>query len=251
MKRFFYKFMPLNDYTLENISKNQIWFSCPLDFNDPFDFLIPFDYTFSDKKFREKVPHIPNYSKDQYEDMVKLYKNNPIKLKKWSDIGIKRFVSKMRVACFCEEKKEILMWSHYADFHKGICLKFDSNKDRYFFYEEDWNIHKMEIGKVYYPKNFEKINILENDPKVFEKQAFTKYHKWKYEKEHRIISTVDAIQYNKNCLVEVNFGCKLKPTDDCVKNAIKHVKSHNYQNVKFIQAMKPKDRFGLSFEEIE
>ena len=250
MRRYFYKFMPINENTFNNLSNNQIWFSCPLDFNDPYDFFVPYDDTFTDEGFRQKIPSPNGYTKDQYEQMLQFYKQNPKEFNNWSEEGIRRFVSKVRVACFCEEKTEILMWSYYADFHRGICLKFDSSLDNYFFNEEDWDTHKMKIKKVDYPMDFEKIWILKKpDGKDFEKRAFTKYHKWAYEKEHRIISNTDAINYNKECLIEVNFGLKCKEVN--IEKIINTIKKNNFNNVKFIRAIKCTDKYKLKFEEIE
>lgn len=243
--------MPINENTFNNLSNNQIWFSSPLDFNDPYDFFVPFDDTFTDEGFRQKVPLQNGYTYEQYEQMLQFYKQNPKEFKYWSEKGLRRYLAKVRVACFCEEKTEILMWSHYSDYHRGICLKFDSLLDKHFFYEEDWENHKMIIKKVNYPKDFEKIWRLSVNDNDFEKQAYTKYHKWAYEKEHRIISAVDVVKFNKKSLIEVNFGCKLNRDDSNVQNIIKLVKSCNYPNVKFIKADKCTDKYELKFKEIK
>ena len=34
-----------------------------------------------------------------------------------------------KICCFSTDEKSILMWSHYADYHKGICLRFRAIKD--------------------------------------------------------------------------------------------------------------------------
>ena len=243
--------MPINENTFKNLSNNQIWFSSPLKFNDPFDFFVPYSLNFTDNEFRNIIPKYPNISDDYYEQMLLFYKKNPKVLEEWIEKGRKRFTSKTKIACFCEEKSNIIMWSHYADSHEGLCLKFDSSYDNCFFHEDNWDYHKMPIKKVIYPKEIKKINYFKDNNNFFINCAYTKFHQWYYEKEHRIISTVDAIQYNKDCLVEVNFGCKLKPTDDVVTNIIERIKSYNYPKVKFIQAIKRKNRFGLKFEEIK
>jgi len=35
----------------------------------------------------------------------------------------------MTVCSFCESKKDILMWSHYADEHKGFCMEYSLTKN--------------------------------------------------------------------------------------------------------------------------
>jgi hypothetical protein len=240
--------MPINKYTFDNLNNNQIWFTSPLKFNDPFDFFIPYGLNFTDDEFKKIVPLLPGYSEDYYKQMLIYYKENPKELEKWSEIGRTRFVSKTRVACFCEEKTNIPMWSHYADFHKGICLKFDSLYDKHFFHEDDWNYKKLPIKKVNYPKKIKKINYFKDNKDFFINCVYTKYHKWDYEKEHRIISMIDIIQYNKECLVEVNFGCKCKQENK--RKIIDIIRLNKYPNVKFIKAIKSRNEFVLEFEEM-
>ncbi len=241
--------MTINDHTFYNLEKNQIWFTSPLKFNDPFDFFIPYSLNFTNDEFKKIVPLLPGYSKEQYEQMLVHYKENPKELEKWSEIGHTRFTSKIRVACFCEEKTNILMWSHYANFHKGLCLKFDSFYDKQFFHKDDWDYHKMPIKEVNYPKEIKKINYFKDNNDFFVNCAYTKYHQWNYEKEHRIISMVDAIQYNKECLVEVNFGCKCKQENE--RKIIEIIELNKYPNVKFIKAIKSMKKFALEFKEIK
>ena len=38
------------------------------------------------------------------------------------DLGL---IKSIHVACFSETKESILMWSHYADNHKGFCVEYD------------------------------------------------------------------------------------------------------------------------------
>jgi hypothetical protein len=37
--------------------------------------------------------------------------------------------SKLCVCCFSKNMSEILMWSHYANNHKGVCLEFEEHKE--------------------------------------------------------------------------------------------------------------------------
>ncbi|RLC50356.1 MAG: hypothetical protein DRH79_07760 [Candidatus Cloacimonadota bacterium] len=247
-RRYFYKFMPINDYTFENLSNNQIWFSSPMDFNDPFDFFIPYNLDFNKEEFEKIIPKPPGISESMYDQMFLAAKNNPTKLEKWIEIGLERFKASIKIACFCEKKNNILMWSHYADSHKGICLKFDSNFDYNFFHEDNWKFHKMPIREVKYPPKPEKAYYFKDNDNFFRACAFTKYYKWKYEKEHRIISAVDVIKYNKECLVEINFGCKCDKNNK--KKIIEIINANKYPNINFKQARKSKIDFALEFDDI-
>lgn len=72
--------------------------------------------------------------------------------------------------CFSKTWQSPLMWSHYADRHRGLCLGFDVNEA---------NVQKVDYAedRIKLPKKIseEKMNSL----------LFTKYSGWAYEKEWR------------------------------------------------------------------
>jgi hypothetical protein len=78
--------------------------------------------------------------------------------------------------CFSAKWKSPVLWSHYADGHKGICLGFDLNE--------------ADVRQVTY--NAEKLNLnADQDPlklpkEVRERLFITKFEHWRYEEELRI-----------------------------------------------------------------
>lgn len=113
-----YRFRPLsdnNDYEFENLENDKVWLNCPDNFNDPFD-------------------SKPLYNPDKLYNLLK----NDSELKKFvtekdadyiNNLYHKTYVEyckNYRIGCFTENNyTNILMWSHYANAHKGFCLKYD------------------------------------------------------------------------------------------------------------------------------
>ena len=96
---------------------------------------------------------------------------------------------KFTVSCFSANFDNTLMWSHYSDNHKGICVEFEFDSLSELFVE---NFEKMSIDKVSYstelPKYYTGDEISKNVEEVFEKQSiYTKSIDWAYENEIRII----------------------------------------------------------------
>ncbi|HEY8159194.1 MAG TPA: DUF2971 domain-containing protein [Methylobacter sp.] len=83
-----------------------------------------------------------------------------------------------KMTCFSEDPRITLMWSHYSDFHKGICLGFrrKSLEEASILYKVKYN---QRIPTI--PKN---ATLFEKSIKGFQ----TKSKDWEYEKEWRIIS---------------------------------------------------------------
>lgn len=104
----------------------------------------------TDDEKKKLIEENSNYSDiirmlGEYEDIdeigltEKVYKilnpENPEGIKKFKEV-IDSFeqtlnellCSKFKVSCLCADYKNKLMWSHYADSHKGICVEYDFSK---------------------------------------------------------------------------------------------------------------------------
>ncbi|MDO4332786.1 MAG: DUF2971 domain-containing protein [Eubacteriales bacterium] len=104
------------------------------------------------------------------------------------------------IACFSERPDSLLMWGHYANNHRGICVGYDLKKliENYdclpVIYEEEL------------PQNINNAHIL--------KDTLTKYRDWEYEKEWRIIKTDENIRGDRGKIIDfvkpkkIILGCK-------------------------------------------
>ena len=105
---------------------------------------------------------------------------------------------KVGIKCFTPHNDNLLMWSHYAKSHSGICIEFDVEKDCDFF------VYPMPIK---YQKEYPQINILGND--YTHKLLETKADVWSYENEVRVYKQSSGYHtFKPNSLVSVIFGCK-------------------------------------------
>lgn len=87
------------------------------------------------------------------------------KIRKWAD----ELNAAQGAICFSKFWNDPLMWSHYADRHRGICLGFDAT---------------FEIKEIsYVPKRLTKIQLQKQE--FMAKSQSTKFARWKYEKEVR------------------------------------------------------------------
>ena len=124
-----YKYTPFNDYSLNILEKDQLWISSPMSFNDPYDceytmnFGKPNNIDFLIKKCKEKLPESEHQNFDKFIDEIlkKEYKKIVLDYNKFSK-------ERVFVSCFSEINNSILMWSHYANDHKGICIEFNFNE---------------------------------------------------------------------------------------------------------------------------
>lgn len=224
-----YAFRKCNAFLYQALVNEQLNLSSPTTFNDPFDCLI-----------------IP---------LMKLFGNNTSD--KVSIMIRKAFIDCLKIACFTsnvklpyfkdpqnsfselikndkkhkKDKKEFLnslMWAHYADSHRGICIKYNFYYPVSLLGGEDKNIvayfkdvkYSADIGKY---TNQNSINL--------EDAFFVKGKEWEYENELRLLyydlnskndyGTIDI----PNCIEAIYFGLKCSEKDkETIMNIMKDKK---------------------------
>jgi hypothetical protein len=145
------------------------------------------------------------------------------------------------VLCFSESWDNILMWSHYGDRHKGICLGFDVPKEmtRTVKYVSDIFV----VGDFDELSRREKVAALN---RLYE----TKYRGWSYEREvrfhgNRVERDEETGQYFvgfskrlrlKEVIAGVRFPMSRKPIEDALEA---------YSDVKIIKAGASTTRFEI------
>ncbi|WP_439185785.1 DUF2971 domain-containing protein [Carboxylicivirga taeanensis] len=158
----------------------------------------------------------------------------------------------LRLGVLSMSKKwdSILMWSHYGDFHKGICYGFNEEKMR--------NSEKFcGGGIVKYRNDFPKLDPLEKQRmKNSFIQTHTKAKKWKYEKEYRFFkyfnkntdpkSTDRKVFYSDDHLEEVVLGVDFPSDQIATVKQVTHSKG-----IPLYKAEKVSCKFKIERREIK
>ncbi len=118
------------------------------------------------------------------------------------------------VLCVCKKRDDILMWSHYADSHKGVCLEFDGMST--------FMAHAQEVK---YSKMREPIRAYdETHEQMMEKALLTKSDHWAYEDEYRLLRYKDGpglVEFRPHNLTGIIVGANAdRTTIDLLKGWI-------------------------------
>lgn len=185
---FLYKYREGSALDFENLKKNMLVASRPDKFNDPLEFMFRYDY----KLIRNEI----NKSFYDIDIIKKQYPNKNIPDNKKEIIiryVYKEIMDKMNhdinnwyVLCLSETCSNILMWSHYANNHEGICLEYDVN---------ELSLHN-DIAPVIYSDEIVTFKTKKPTRGEFSKLFYTKLKDWQYEREWRIIKTQNAYRLN-------------------------------------------------------
>jgi len=235
-----YKYYNVSDITLikKILKEGLIKFCSPNDFNDPFDCRFNLETKYSETEYRNYLfakglghvmidSNIDLYRRGQINilNLIKSIHNNQLK-----EVGI---------FCTATKPTNILMWSHYANKHTGICIGYktitEHNKNYLQFNKNDLKPEyasdgKVEIEKVKYTTKMpKKLNILkQNNQKHFWDFLISKSTNWKYEQEYRCIILLNYlknkyIHIQKECIAEVVIG--LKTDQNIIDEVLKYINS--------------------------
>jgi hypothetical protein len=221
---------------LEPILKRSVlFFPKPASFNDPFDSKIFPDFEASvpdRRKHYDAILESQGLSRSErrreIEELSPIIDDGSLFEDAFTQT-IEEFGERFGILCLAETNGDILMWSHYADRHAGVCLIF--NTSNVFFkmarkvaYEDDYpslnfadfSKMMMDIGAVGSKKDAAE--------KLMVRTLFlTKAKHWKYEQEWRATKafshTLDRTEkgeffsFPSESLVEIILGAKTTEAD--------------------------------------
>jgi hypothetical protein len=206
--------------TLQN---RLIRFAPPGEFNDPWDCKPLFHVPEDEEGVRELVAFMyhaserrtPNFDRDERRSRAEHYHRNPGALRKDLAEGSAEMWAQMnrryRLYCLSTKPDCSLMWAHYADHHRGVCLEF--------------NVRTRDIcsaTQVNYSVDYPRYSLSDgNDLSPF----YSKSADWAYEEEYRLVAQEDLealvsgtlmtrdcmYQYPSGALTSIIIGCCAPP----------------------------------------
>lgn len=288
-KYLFYLLMQSNDHSFiglsaygfrkctENLYKSlineQLNISSPSEFNDPFDCPI--------------LVLLKKYSVDVNNLILKAY-NDSLKIACFSNN--RKLLPEKRIELSQEEKEKgwsisgfdstlldrngnpvyqnkhkrvhkeylnTLMWAHYADYHRGICIKYQFNKEMTNMITNNDTVVSYFKDIKYSNKNMEEYS--KKDTISTDDAFFLKGKDWEYENELRYLYfDIESTGKHKqidipNCIEAIYFGIKCSQSDkDTIMKILKDKKLITYdlngnkteKDIKFYQMELDYKHFG-------
>lgn len=181
-----FSFRRFSDYAKEDVRENKLTLCHPEKFNDPFDTLLP---------------HWLEYTLRQLPESSNAFKLQKRKQEMCKYIKVRSFVLAKDDAV---ENLPQLMWAHYADEHKGFCIKYEFDKE--FFNADDEKKSALAWQKIKYVHD----DFQYNECIRLSEALLTKSDIWSYENELRLLMFDPS---NGNDFVPVPLGDYVRITD--------------------------------------
>jgi DUF2971 family protein len=239
------------------LTHGKIFFPVPADFNDPFDCRFNFLFKASRVKrlryarelVRKKGRDLPKHERKRRERVGVSIRSYQSAQQRFLD----HMSTRVGILSFAERYDNLLMWSHYADSHKGLCIEFDRTVEP---------LHSSAM-RVQYSHDYPEVDFFrveearerggpdaESVFKDFANKAyFTKSPDWQYEAEWRVADPLRGRgmrQFPPEAITRVFLGCRLKIEDR--ERVLQWVES-GPTNPHLFQARANEKAFELDFEE--
>ena len=232
-----FKYRKFDKGSIELLVNRELWFANPSSLNDPFE---------GESSFSEVLQAVWEH-----------YPFPEGERKKYKEI-IEKQLQTTGICSFSKTRKNQLMWSHYADEHKGICIGFNERILR----PDGSNIYPLDVTyQAEYPfkEIINRFKYYEQFPRVNTRQSIagdifcsvlgTKYSSWKYEKERRlIIQKSQAIKFPEKAVNSIAFGLRMAERDRLTLRKL--LSGSEWKHVKWYQAVKSKTKYALEFQKI-
>lgn len=254
-----------NDYHKQVLTDQLFFCSSISNFNDPFDSTIPIDYEGLTQE--EKIEAVENHVSNNYpravgRERLKLIEkvfqesaiDDPEQLQKnYREVVIPKIEDEIGILSFAGNREHILMWSHYANSHKGFCVGIDKEElqrsIRPLLVTED---KFLKLYDVSYQKSYPQINPLKASAEEFFSLPLTiKSHVWHYEDEVRLIfkdGANELLKIEKELFQDITFGCRMHEDH---QNEILEIINTEFDELPVYKAILSNDEFSLSFDRIQ
>lgn len=235
--RILFKYRKFDKGCLELFLNRQLWYASPASLNDPFE---------GESSFNEVLDAVwRNYP-------------FPVETREIYRQKIETQLAKTGVCSFSKARKNQLMWSHYADEHKGVCIGFREQLLRPkgsniaaidVTYQDDYPFKEI-IERFHFYEKYPGANNRESVAgDILYSVLATKYSSWKYERERRLVfCRSEAKEFEPKAVNSVAFGLRMNERDKQTLRAM--LSSSDWSHIKWFQAVKSKTKYALEFERI-
>lgn len=233
----FYKFRPCSQRTWEILLNHELYFSTPSNLNDPLDSSIDIKSEYERTKlFIESNDPYPDKRRSFLMMLLdSITKTSPITGK---EVGLNQaiyeYILTRGILSLSKNPHDALLWSHYADGHRGLCLGFNEtlldiehsgHGDVVYYSKPPYTDKFIELVDEFetFCRPWEGANYPDERGKEFyNKQVdtmlecglFSKSEKWRYEEEFRLVAPPGNHTFLPAALSEVIIGTKTSSADE-------------------------------------
>lgn len=257
-----FKYLPFSDDSLRVLSDGTLKYTCPLEFNDPFDCRPAYGSTSHDRLRSAKREIFDRLlAPERLSPSERIRKKNEYIRKARSYFGSEKFqrsiLSGVGVVSLSADPTNILMWSHYADFHRGFVVGFSVPKIGPLVMGLHGSYNLVSLPVVYSDTRPEILYGVDDNHEILTKIALTKSLDWAYEKELRVLDQKrgpGVHPYNRDMVLDEVIAGMRMPNDDLhrLSKVVLDLRSSvsSLRDLKFRKAVMAEREYALRVEDL-
>ncbi|WP_167506045.1 DUF2971 domain-containing protein [Desulfosediminicola flagellatus] len=161
-------------------------------------------------------------------------------------------LSRCGIICFSSQVRNTLMWSHYADAHRGVALRFKCVPDPFYSIGTEGRVVKVDYGDEII---FKDESVFNDNYGILEKLG-RKARCWSYENEYRVFNVPSHLKaddatgiqnFNSELVDAIYLGIK---SDDTVLQKVKGMVEMASHQIDLYQPYKCNKNLFLKFKKI-
>lgn len=204
------------EFTRKSIVGSELYLSDPASLNDPYDCQVALSTSGTDREWRRHfLDALKSPGRRRMTGVERLMlANKLVKERRHESLrgeDFARITANFGVACFSGTMNNLLMWSHYADNHRGLCLIYRP--------AHDISGAISSAMEVIYQRDYPKVRVVDlkkGGEQLVSSLLLTKALDWKYEQEYRVIfpfSAKTVRRFSPSTLVGVIMGARSSDSD--------------------------------------
>lgn len=248
---FVFKYERCNTQLLQNLADSVIYMQAPREFNDPYDSLPdnPIPKISMSELEMIKAQCIRNNTLPDFIEFLDKARvpslQEQVLVELTSIINTKKaeVLDQIGVSCFSETNDNLLMWAHYADSFKGICVEYSTEElpfskiDPVYYSDE---VAKLDPVRLLSPESVDEVR----------RQYLTKSCAWKYEREWRIVvlEGKQAWHVKPGIVKAIYFGPLMKPS---LMKIVMDISSMADKKIDYYRGLLSRDQFLVEFIKVD
>lgn len=257
LDRFLYRYAAFDANSPQSIERiediifrSQLWLSSPKDFNDPFDCEVKITTGINnnintirnrlDLLFRNQRPELGGVKRQKA--IAQLMNDKANVWGSFTEEIARKNRNSLGITCFSINPRNLLMWSHYANNHTGICFEFEVLRDF---------LRLSKALTVNYGTTFPVYDFFTSSDTEIIQSVLHKYQDWSYEDEKRIIIPDGSNKWYKfepRALTKILIGSRT--SDKQISKLLEIIELRNKAGLPTIRLLKAKqhlDSYKISF----
>lgn len=241
------------DFTRDIIVNSRLWFAEASSFNDPFDSYPFFTLDSTPEQYGAYLRYVVEKAKigatasEREQVFAYLMGLSPDEISQQLQQASGLHLQRLAVCCLSALNDQVLMWSHYADSHAGICLRFKTRplagNIPDLAYRVSYSAERPVVNRATATDDYDGL---------FD-AMLVKADFWAYEQEHRLfrrelLSGAGLEPFPPDRLDGIIFGARCAPEERAL---VKAWVEESGNPIEFLQAVPDPKRFRVSIQPLE